>query len=387
MRRDWGCITLERKGVWRIRYWAMTPAGYRRCSTTVRGTRKEAGDRLAELRLAHGHDAPCPTVAECYERWFLPDRTRMMEQDDLARQTLEQYCGTWRCHVGPRWGQVSCAEVRPLDVQQWLLGLGRSAAEASLHLLRQIMDYATRYGFVDSNPLALRYLMPSASTIARREDGIWTAEELGDVWEACLGSWVEPAVLLCGFGGCRVGEALGVQVGDVRLETIESVPIAFVRIERQIDSRGRKSERTKNRWSTRTVLVAGRPATRIASLAAGRGDEVDCDDGGNVYLTRAPGKEFATQKQLRQTFATLLEEAGVPKHLFKNLRKSWQTNARWVLGLSPWVVEPLMGHAGGGVTGRYYDKPTEKDVARVLAKAWRNEPFADRYAWLESRLG
>ena len=53
MRRDWGTISQVRKGAWRIRYWAQTDAGYRRCSETVRGTRKQAGERLAQLTASH----------------------------------------------------------------------------------------------------------------------------------------------------------------------------------------------------------------------------------------------------------------------------------------------------------------------------------------------
>lgn len=72
MRHDWGTIAQVRKGVWRIRYWAQTGRGYRRCSETVRGSRKQAGERLAQLRLTHGHDAPCPTIGECWKQWYCP---------------------------------------------------------------------------------------------------------------------------------------------------------------------------------------------------------------------------------------------------------------------------------------------------------------------------
>ena len=343
MRSDWGSIACVRKGVWRIRYWAETETGYRRCSETVRGTRRMAGDRLAELRMEHGHDAPCPTVGACWKRWYLPDRTRMVEQGDLAQQSLEQYRSTWRCHVGPRWASVPADQVRPLDVQQWLLGLKRVAAESSLHLLRQILDYAARYGYVGTNPMAIRYLLPSASTVSRREDGIWSCDELGDVWRACWGAWFESAFLLAGFGGCRVGEALGVRGDDVRLEQVNGVSMTFVRIERQIDARSREASRTKNQWSTRTALLAGRPAERLLALAK------SCD--ASEYLAHPVDRAHASQLALRRDFAERLDAAKVPVHLFKNLRKAWQTNMRWVLHLPPWAIEPMMGHVGAGVTG------------------------------------
>jgi hypothetical protein len=80
-----------------------------------------------------------------------------------------------------------------------------------------------------------------------------------------------------------------------------------------------------------------------------------------------------------------LDAADVPVHLFKNLRKTWQTNMRWVLRLPPWAIEPMMGHVGTGVTGRHYDKPSDKDFADMLAAAWLEMPFGDCYPWICTR--
>ena len=50
MRSDWGCVQeIDRGRRYRLRWWAETPEGYRRCSEVVRGTRREAHDRLASL--------------------------------------------------------------------------------------------------------------------------------------------------------------------------------------------------------------------------------------------------------------------------------------------------------------------------------------------------
>lgn len=378
MRSDWGCITHVRPGVWRLRYWAETDSGYRRCSETVRGTRKQAGDHLAELRILHSHDAPCPTLEACWTRWYLPDRERMVEQGDLAPQSLTQYRSTWRRHVEGRWARVPVDQIRPIDVQQWLLGLKRVAATASIHLMRQILDYATRYGILTTNPLAIRYLLPSKSTTSPREDGVWTPSELGDVWQACWGSWVEPAVLLSGFGSCRVSEALGVRADDVGLLNIRDVPIATVYIERQIDGQTRVVNRTKNRWSQRTVFLAGKPALRLFHLASTVQK--------TAFLCAPPDCAHATQRELRLEFARLLKDGNVPQHLFKNPRKTWQTNMRWVVRLPPWAIEPMMGHVGEGITGRHYDKPSNQQFADLLADAWSQNPFADRYPWLPMAL-
>lgn len=224
----------------------------------------------------------------------------------------------------------------------------------------------------------MRYLLPSSTTVQRRESGVWTVEELGEVWKACWGTWFEPAMLLAGFGGCRVGKAMAVRSGDVRVERIRDTTVAFVRIERQVDAHAHVVERTKNQWSTRTALLAGLPAKRLASLAA------QCKS--NVLLTKIPEDRRTSQKDLRLAIAQRLEECEVPIHLFKNLRKSWQTNARWILRLPPWIVEPIMGHVGTSVTAHHYDSPGEQEYAEALVDAWTTRPFGDQYSWLQKRM-
>lgn len=57
MRSNWGSVTeIEKNKRYRIRYWSETSQGYRRASETVRGTKRQAYDRLAELRLNHSED-------------------------------------------------------------------------------------------------------------------------------------------------------------------------------------------------------------------------------------------------------------------------------------------------------------------------------------------
>ena len=315
-------------------------------------------------------------MGECWTRWYLPDRERMVGQGDLARQSLIQYRSIWNKHVRVRWSEVQVNQVRPLEVQQWLFELNRVAAKSSLQLMRQILDYPTRYGIIYTNPLAIRYLLPSSTTTTHRDDGVWSPAALGDVWHACWGTWFEPAVLIAGFGGCRVGEALGVRASDLQYALVSSVPITFVRIQRQIDGQGQEVERTKNRWSNRWALLAGRSALRLWQLL--------CETQQDEYLTHPSHRRFSTQKELRTAFAKCLLAHGVELHLFKNLRKTWQTNARWVLRLPPWVIEPMMGHVGEGIIGRHYDRPSKQVYASMLADAWREHPFADKYEWLSS---
>lgn len=374
-RADWGSVTQVDSKTWRIRYWANGPDGYKRRSKTVTGSRKDAYDQLAALRLEHSQDAPVPTVGDCWRRWYLPDMERREESGEVARQTMEQYRSIWRKHVEPTWASVPVDAVKPLAVQQWIAALPYSAARASLPLFRRVMDYAVRYERIGSNPLDVKYLMPPKQTSDTRDDGVWTPDELMDVWRVCHGTPFEPIVLLCGFGSCRFGEALDVRRRDVSSMDVDGITVACAVIDSQIDGRGRVTESTKNRWSTRTIVLAGRPAERLLELADAADDRL-VDDG-----TGRPMRQNLT----RDCFVETLAAAGVPVHPPKNLRKTWQTIARWTLRLPPWLTERMMGHVGEGVTGRHYDRPETAEFAHALADAWRANPFGDDAPFLASQ--
>lgn len=366
-RSAWGALTQVDATTWRIRYWASGPDGYKRRSKTIRNaTRLDAERARSELMLAHSEDAPCPTVGEVWERWALPAWERRVEGGEMGEQSLRQYRSAWNRHASPRWGDVPCDAVRPLEVQQWLDGMGLSEARGALKVLRQLMDYAVRYGVADTNHFRERYLMPSASTVERRDEGVWTLAELGAIWrDHARGEWWEAAFLLAAFGGLRVGEALGVRAEDVT----ECHGCALVEVRRQVTSHGSEvTERLKTRQSRRSVPVPGRAGARLLRIAEG------CDG----WLTSDGMGGPANRFRLGRAWDAALGDGRRP---FRNLRNSWETNARWSLRLPPWLVEPMMGHVGQGVTGAYYDRPSADMLAAAMADAYAANPYDVSWDW------
>lgn len=359
MRSDWGSVQeIDRGRRYRLRFWAETPDGYRRCSETVRGTRRDAYDRLAQIRLEHSSDAPCPTVGEVWERWYRPQLQRMVDSGDRSASTLSVYDSVWRTHMRDRWADVPCDQVRPLDVQQWLDGLAYRSATAAMQVLRPALDVAVRYGVIESNPFREKYLMPSRSTTARQDDGIWTLAQLGETWARIHGAWYEAAFLLAGFGGLRVGESLGVRTEDVADATRDGVPVALVRVRRQVAASGAVTERLKNRQSVRTVPVVGRAGSWLLCRARSGGE--------SCWMTGNGIGGPCIQKTLRTSW---MRDGG--EHPFRNLRNSWQTFMRWELRVPPYLIEPIMGHAGHDVTALHYDRPVADEFADVLVDAYR----------------
>ena len=362
-RSAWASLTEPSPGVWRIRFWGKDRDGaYRRMSRTVRGSRLDAERVRSELMLEHSEDAPCPTVAQAWERWVLPSYEQRVEDGTFAPRSLVQYRSAWVNHVGPAWADVPLDAVRPLRVQQWITSLPYTPARDGCRLLSAIMDAAVRYEFIDHNPMRERYIMPSKSTVNSKDAGIWTLSELSEAWQALHGTWLEPAFILSAFGGCRVGESLGPLAGEVELRTIGDAPVALVPIQRQVDRLGKVTDRLKTDQSQRVAVVAGKPAQRLGELA----DGMDAD----WYLTN--DGEGAPQPQAR--LARAWDALGMA-HPLRNLRNSWQTWMRWEAGLPPYYIEPLMGHKVAGTTGMHYDRPTAEVLAGVVARAYSEKPW------------
>lgn len=358
MRRSWGSITRLGTNRYRLRWWANGDDGYRRRTEIVHGTRKQASDRLAAIRVEHTNDAPVPTIGMVWENWVLPDKERSCASGQLSANTLRQYRSTWRRHVEPRWASVPCDAVRPLEVQGWLDTMARPAATAALSLARQVLNYAVRFMLVESNRFALGYRLPPVGD-SHRDKAIWTLSELCDLWRTTIrDTWFEPSFILCAFGGCRVGESLGVLASEVEVKEVGGLPVALVPIRRQVTS-ATLTDKLKTRASERTVIVCGDPALSLAATAAD----------GRYWLVDDGCGAPATALQVNRSWQRVMPPDDI--HPYRNLRNAWQTYMRWELLVEPWLIETLMGHSTAGVTGQYYDRPSVEQMARNVVKAYQ----------------
>jgi integrase len=294
-----------------------------------------------------------------WERYLLPQYEHEVAEGERARGTVDAYRGAWNGHIAPAWGKVPVDQVRPLGIQQWLSGLGLSSAKMCMNVMRPLMDYAVRYEWVETNPMRERYVMPSNSTVRTRDKGIWTLDELRELWGRVSGEWFEGAFLLSAFGGLRTGEALGVRSEDVTTDEISGVPVALVSVNKQVGNDGKVTKRLKTRQSRRTAVIVGKAAERLAEIA----------DGADGWVTGDGLGGTSGQMTLRKSWD------GVACYNFRNLRNSWETWMRHEVRVPPYVIEPLMGHKDPSVTGTYYDRPRDKSLAEAVAECYQKRPY------------
>jgi integrase len=377
-RRDsWGSISYDqRTRTARIRYWAEGADGYRRRSRTLRNvSRKEAEQIRAALMVEHGEDAPCPTVGQVWERWVLPQYESKLQRGDFAKNSMLGYKATYHKYVSPRWGDVPCDEVRPLEVQQWVSGgMSLSQARMAMAVLSIILDMAVNYDLVPSNVAkSKRYVMPPKSSVSSRDKEVWTLDQLGELWRFVLDQPFEAAFILSAFGSCRVGESLAVTKSDVTDRSLPDVPMVAARIDKQVSNRNGAVERsTKTASSNRSVVIVGRAAERLLGLS----ERSECE-----YLSNDGVCHAITQKTLSRMWADAVPDD--MRHPFRNLRNSWQTWMRWELRVPPYMIEPMMGHVTHGTTGQYYDRPQVDVFCEVMADAYRERRFDSTWTWLD----
>lgn len=366
-RASWGSVTLVSKGVYRLRYWGKGEDGvYRRRSETVHGTRREAYDVLALRRVEHSKEHPVATVGQAHELWWVPWADRRCESGQMSATARRQFDSVWRSHVAPRWADVQLDAVRPPDVQEWLLSKTHATAMQCKTVLSRVMDRARFMEATDNDPFSASIELPPAKPRDSSFD-CYSLDELRVVWDALRGSEAEVPFLLCAFGSCRVGESLGVRCEEARVESgVCAVPIV-----RQVSQTAGLTSRLKNRFSRRTVAVPGPMGERVLDVARGRAE------GGREWLVGADAWEPAAQRDVSRMYERIVREAGVRYLPMQTLRASWQTTARYTLGMEPWIIERLMGHSAGGVTGQHYDRPHGDDFVRAVAEAYAAHPFAD----------
>ena len=350
-RSSWGSVQKLSTNRYRLRW---IEAGTRK-SEIVHGTRREAEDRLAALRVARAEATESRvTVEDVYNRYYLPECKRTTAE---ATQKLTE--GTWERYVLPRWGNLALDKVKPLDVQEWLLTLTASTAPIALKILRGVYRLAMIYELADKSPVAVNFERPTNGVLARTSRVI-EESEMEVYYSAALAARIPAVFILCACAGLRVGEALGVRVGEIERETVGSSVLACVPVARQVGNDGSVSDRLKTPKSARWSACGGVWAGRLLELQA------EAQEHGDVWLTDNGLGCPAKQSDARRWWMRELDRAGLERVPLQNLRPTYATH----MGNKQAPVESvarLMGHSKPTITYGVYERPTKAGFVALAA--------------------
>jgi integrase len=205
-------VTVDGSRRYDVRY--RLPTGEVRTKTLR--TRREA-DRFAasvEADKARGGvvdpRAAKVTVAEYSDRW-------LRGREDLRPRTRQLYADQLRLYIVPQLGQLELGRLDVAAVRRWYAGLlaggpGSSTAAKAYRLLRAMLNAAVEDGILLANPCRLKGAgtehAPERPTIEPAQ--VWSLADAVPRQRRLL-------VLLAGFCGLRLGEALGLTADRVDL--------------------------------------------------------------------------------------------------------------------------------------------------------------------------
>ena len=351
-RKSWGSIRAIGKGVWELR-WPRSPdpdTGKRRQgSEVVRGSRKAAETRLAELRAEFGGGIDRTqgiTVATCWERYYFPSLKH------LAATTRDRYQGHYNVSIGPLYGDMPMEAIPPYEVQRNFSEMTYGKAASAHRIMRAFFNYAENIGLITTNVMKRTYKLPEKSpeTTARRAStDVFSWDELVSIYEEGRGeTWEEPFILAA-FAGCRREEACGVRVGEI----IRDGEFATIELRRGVKTgKGGIPEigKLKNESSYRTIAVMEPFASRLLEL------QDEYRRLGYIWMHDDGFGQPIKPETMSQSYSRWLERNGYRPIPFKNLRNSLAT-AMHSAGVDLKMIAKMYGHTTDHITYKNYSRP------------------------------
>lgn len=351
-----GSLRQRAKGSWTLKVYVgrdpETGVG-RYAYETVRGTKRDAEARLAEL--IHGMEtgseinAKRLTVAEYLEKWL------EAREKKVKRTTIDGYRILIRAHIVPLIGNVRLSKLRPLHVEKLHAAVrGKGLSETSvLHVHRCLfaaLRQAVRWQLVARNVAeSVEAPRPERHRVEAMEP-----EDASRVLKAVAGTPLEVPTILALGTGMRRGEVLGLRWSDIDLETGQA------RVVQQVTSDG-SFDTPKTHRSVRPValppfvldaLRRHRVAQNERRLICGEAWQ-DFD----LVIDRGDGAPMRPDV-LSKRFGKVARREGLGL-TFHGLRHGYAT-LMLTSGVSLKVTQGLLGHSTFAITADLYTHVAEK---------------------------
>lgn len=263
----------------------------------------------------------------------------------VAPGTLRTYEIHVRLHISPLLGGVQLANVKPTDIRRLSANLTRNGVSPSntgkiLTTLRIALGQAYADRLITDNPAA----GVRSPRVDREPVRALTAPDVRNVLAAVQGDQLAPLYAFLLGSGLRLGEACGLNWGDVDLDA------GTVTVRR---SKGKRP---------RIVVVSGYGiealrAQRIADKRIGQHEP--------VFVGPKSGERLQPWTP-SHAFPRLLERAGLPRMRVHDLRHGHATRML-ARGASMRLIADQLGHANPGLTARVYAHIVPEAVREAVA--------------------
>jgi integrase len=285
----------------------------------LKDARKKADALIGDIALGKAPlERKALSIEEAIEQWFSREQSAKRGAAE-KRRAIEK-------DVLPMWGKRPLHSIAKAEIRNLLEGIvDRGApvhANRLLAYLRRFFNWAVERDLIDSSP-AMGIKPPAGENSRER---VLTSKELTLIWGATakLVYPFDPYFRLLLLTGQRLGEVAGAKWGEFDIDKrIWTIP----------------GERAKN-GRAHLVHLSDEAVATLKSVP--RIDEREL-----VFTTTGttPISGFSKAKQ------ALDQASGVTNWRIHDLRRTFATVATGELGIEPVVVDKILNHSSGAVTG------------------------------------
>jgi integrase len=284
--------------------------------------------------------------------------TWISERPGLAPRTVELYRSILRCHIQPKLGDLTLADVTPARVRSWrkeLLdgGLSGVTAAKAYRLLKAILNTAVDDELIRRNPCRIK----GAGNEPSPERPTITIEQVFVIAQH-VRPWFRTLVLLAAFTGLRWGELLALRRRHLDLDD------GIVKVRGSMGEIGGRliEGPPKSAAGRRDVAI---PEAIVPELRAHLDEWSEEGQDGRVFV----GPQGATPKRgnFQVTWSKAVNEAGVPGLHFHDLRHTGNTLA--AEGASLRELMARMGHnsARAALIYQHASKDRERAIGAAIS--------------------
>ncbi len=317
-------------------------------------TRREAEVHLAQL-LAQSHAGGSPPTTRLTLGQFLGQWLQDYAAGAVGPVTLRTYQDVVRLHLTTEIGIIPLIRLTPQAIQSCLSrllkkGLSSTTVHKCYRVLREALGHAVRWGLLGSNPA----LLANPPRPRRREMRVWDEEQIRlFLAEAKRSSPHYLLYLVAVLTGMRQEELLGLRWQDTDLtQGVASVRQTFYRLGGQKLWKDPKSSAARRTVALPLAIVneLQKLREREQEHRAFFGPSYQSHD---LVFCQANGNPLHAHNLTQRDFQRIIQQAGLPKIRFHDLRHSHATHLLR-LGVHPKVVQERLGHSNPAFTLHVY---------------------------------
>lgn len=278
------------------------------------------------------------------ERWL-----REVAEPTVRPSTYIRYKELLTGHVTPTLGHLPLAKLNPQDLNGLYGELSQHLAPRTVGHVHRVLHRALRdalhWGLVARNVCDA----VSPPKVPRREIQVLTPEQARSLLDAAEGDVLEAVYVLALTTGLRQGELLALKWSDF---DADAGRLTVQRTVRWITGRGVVEGEPKSDRSRRNLSLAPMAVTALKDHRARQAEQrmraVFWDDLDLIFANEV-GRHIEATNLMRRSFRPLLEEAGLPRIRFHDLRHTAAT-LLLMQGVHVKVVSEMLGHSSVSLT-------------------------------------